>query len=799
MRIRASNTLLFLIAVVFFLTSIINLVMLWKALPEVSTGMASQNEGFVLLCISNNITILDQSFTAYEYQPFYSALIIDNPDNRDLHCFDNASFFDIHKSCVLEFTPQFDDVGTHEVMFWSNEINAFCNPHNTSRVINITIVRISKVSNLTIWDETDPEGGGQTVFANENITFWANYTANAWNASINGSGSSCTLIHNDTGAPSIPVNMTFNTTLLLYIYTTEFSSPGEKQWNVTCQAPILNFSTLMVSDNLTVTNRPPVLISDMPNETWYMDTTLSGRDLDDYFVDPDWDPITFNHTPLTSIFIDIDSITHIITYVPLPGWFGSRTMRFRASDPSGATTESNLINLTVLYREPPPPQQTPQGASGGASGGTPPSICFPQWDCSDWEQCLPAGLQHRTCKDFLECHSNFNKPNETQECTYIPTCSDLIRNQNETGVDCGGPCPPCPTCDDGIQNGGEEDIDCGGLCYPCGTCNNSIKDCHDGSCETDVDCGGPCAPCPSCSDGIQNQDETDVDCGGQICKICQTCDDDIQNGKELGVDCGGDCRPCLRLEIPGGITRSLIPFILIIILLLLLMTYLTFRFHRNVHAFKTWLFSRMLRVQRRMGIVEKPVPALIRLRVINMAHLKHLRSALVTGKEPGIAKSLDAAFMSFVKQLVHVKDAVTIEELRTLIKKSKLNAMKRTMLLSYITRLETLKYSGYKISKPALNLLIHDAEEVIDASTPKVTASQETAVLKSPAVQQVERLLAKMQSERKETSYKAATSQYREVQKAYAKLSSHEKHQVYSKISAEYQELLNAMKKYKPK
>jgi len=48
-----------------------------------------------------------------------------------------------------------------------------------------------------------------------------------------------------------------------------------------------------------------------------------------------------------------------------------------------------------------------------------------------------------------------------------PSCSDGIQNQNETGVDCGGPCAPCPTCNDGIQNQGETGIDCGG---PCGAC-----------------------------------------------------------------------------------------------------------------------------------------------------------------------------------------------------------------------------------------------------------------------------------------------------------------------------------------
>lgn len=51
-----------------------------------------------------------------------------------------------------------------------------------------------------------------------------------------------------------------------------------------------------------------------------------------------------------------------------------------------------------------------------------------------------------------------------------PTCSDKIRNQNETDVDCGGPCPSCPelepvaTCFDNMWNQGEMGIDCGGPC-----------------------------------------------------------------------------------------------------------------------------------------------------------------------------------------------------------------------------------------------------------------------------------------------------------------------------------------------
>ncbi len=51
--------------------------------------------------------------------------------------------------------------------------------------------------------------------------------------------------------------------------------------------------------------------------------------------------------------------------------------------------------------------------------------------------------------------------------TNCTTCNDGIQNGDETGIDCGGSCPPCGTCNDGIQNGNETSVDCGGSCgYP---------------------------------------------------------------------------------------------------------------------------------------------------------------------------------------------------------------------------------------------------------------------------------------------------------------------------------------------
>jgi hypothetical protein len=142
----------------------------------------------------------------------------------------------------------------------------------------------------------------------------------------------------------------------------------------------------------------------------------------------------------------------------------------------------------------------------------------------------------------------------------IPTCFDGIQNHEETGIDCGGPCPPCH-CFDGIHDGDETEVDCGGSCPLC-QCSDGIKN-YD---ETGIDCGGPCPPCaggescivdsdclsrwcyngtcrtPACDDGIQGPGEEGIDCGGP-CLPCH-CFDSEMNYSETGTDCGGVCPPC---------------------------------------------------------------------------------------------------------------------------------------------------------------------------------------------------------------------------------------------------------------
>jgi cysteine-rich repeat protein len=189
------------------------------------------------------------------------------------------------------------------------------------------------------------------------------------------------------------------------------------------------------------------------------------------------------------------------------------------------------------------------------------------------------------CVDAADCASGVCAKNGC----IAASCTDTVKNNTETDVDCGGPdCNPCAagkacaagtdcvdtictaglcagaTCSDAAKNGAETDVDCGGgTCKACGpTLGCKIDgDCTGGSCS-----GSVCLP--TCTDKVKNSGETDVDCGGPTCTVCvdgkacaaaadckskvctaglcvaPSCTDLVQNGTESDVDCGGLCGPC---------------------------------------------------------------------------------------------------------------------------------------------------------------------------------------------------------------------------------------------------------------
>ena len=241
-------------------------------------------------------------------------------------------------------------------------------------------------------------------------------------------------------------------------------------------------------------NDPPYLIRPLPNETLPCNSTLYAFFLRDYFADPDrGDILNFSYisgssTVFINVTINNDTSVVFIGTQPGRGFF-----IFRATDLGGLYADSNVVQVDVSCQpqQPGTGDQTGTRGAGGGGGIAPPCIpeliclpwseCYPNglqvqvcrdkygcseteirfyqnctytgeqppcqenWLCSEWSVCSVEGKQNRSCTDLHECQTTKTRPPLEQECVYQPTCEDGVQNGNETGVDCGGPCPACKT------------------------------------------------------------------------------------------------------------------------------------------------------------------------------------------------------------------------------------------------------------------------------------------------------------------------------------------------------------------
>ncbi len=174
-----------------------------------------------------------------------------------------------------------------------------------------------------------------------------------------------------------------------------------------------------------------------------------------------------------------------------------------------------------------------------------------------------------------------------------PTCSDGIQNQGETGIDCGGPCPPCSsnhnigtgnftTCSGNIfDSGGSGGAYSNSENFTETYCSSTPGDCisiNFSSFATESCCDhlniydGPNTSSPligtfngtnspgtvtatgGCLTFQWTSDGSVTAAGWQAsisCSTCPTCNDGILNGLEIGVDCGGPvCPACPCSSLP---------------------------------------------------------------------------------------------------------------------------------------------------------------------------------------------------------------------------------------------------------
>jgi hypothetical protein len=202
--------------------------------------------------------------------------------------------------------------------------------------------------------------------------------------------------------------------------------------------------------------------------------------------------------------VDLNKFYDTLSYSFPCGSSGVHTIYVEASDGLLFDNETLTVNLNEVECA----QEDSGGGGGGGGGGMNSIWCFEEWECGYWEECVSVeesfnlglfnldsyynyidrcnqitydgskcGFQTRTCVDLNSCNNTeFRIPRGEQQqlCHFVsdPGCSDSVKNCHSGGcellVDCGGPCSACPTCSDGIQNQNEGGIDCGGPCpYSC--------------------------------------------------------------------------------------------------------------------------------------------------------------------------------------------------------------------------------------------------------------------------------------------------------------------------------------------
>lgn len=94
-------------------------------------------------------------------------------------------------------------------------------------------------------------------------------------------------------------------------------------------------------------------------------------------------------------------ITGIVLVLLVSGCTQTGEMTGKAGE---SDTTQNLPERTESSEPTQPPAQEVQ--------------CAPDWQCGEWSECTPAGIQTRTCTDVNSCGTTSGKPTESQSCDY---------------------------------------------------------------------------------------------------------------------------------------------------------------------------------------------------------------------------------------------------------------------------------------------------------------------------------------------------------------------------------------------
>jgi len=173
-------------------------------------------------------------------------------------------------------------------------------------------------SYVTIWDDTDPDGGSNIRYAGDSVLFEAEYLNISDDDIIIGAGVLCNITF-DEGT----YEMYYNSTLGLHQYNRSFDIYGTYDWEVYCDGSSQGFEPVTVSDEVLITTLIP---------------TVSGT----YGY-----RVQSNQTQISSIsqLIPIDTVNLSHTFILSPFYYatGQRV--------GGTTTSHDNADYTITFQD----------------------------------------------------------------------------------------------------------------------------------------------------------------------------------------------------------------------------------------------------------------------------------------------------------------------------------------------------------------------------------------------------------------------------------------------------------------
>ena len=151
-------------------------------------------------------------------------------------------------------------------------------------------------------------------------------------------------------------------------------------------------------------NDPPYLVSNIPDKLIPLSTTVFLFNLEDYFIDPEGQEITYTDSGSSNMVITILGTNDVVAYTTS---CSGDNLVFTATDPEGLSADSNTINIAIdcgsINSESGVLGVESSSSSGGGGGY---SACISNWVCEPWSSCSRNGSRSKTCIDYNACDPN---------------------------------------------------------------------------------------------------------------------------------------------------------------------------------------------------------------------------------------------------------------------------------------------------------------------------------------------------------------------------------------------------------